>query len=46
MTTKLNHVMLKEVEKVKKYIFKLCTHSDLHINTHVLTSHDGTIIEL
>ena len=35
-----------EVEKVKNCNFNLFAHSLLHINTQVLTSHVGKIVEL
>ena len=46
MAAEAYHVISKEGEKVRNCSFNLCVHSLLHIDTQVLTSHVGKIVEL
>ena len=41
MTGKAYHIISKEIEKVRNSNFNLGTHSLLHTDTRVLTSHVG-----
>ena len=41
-----NHIISKDVKKVRKCSYKLCVHSLLHTDTQVLTSHVDKIVDL
>ena len=41
-----NHIISKDLEKLRNCRYNLCVHSRLHIDTQALTSYVGKIVEL